>query len=206
MTEVMGAALIFSGPHGAGKDTLEGWFRQLRPQTGRIVRHITRPAAPNELEGQDYHFVDGSQFTDMVELGVFIEHSTYPDCMAGTSRAEVTNKLRGAEFASVAANFEEGLTLHRALGATGLTSVCYFISPVSREVMQDEPGVYIAALRARMERRGRPDDRIANKLDKAGSYRELYLKNEQQVTYVDNSDGNMRKAVRYIDEVAQAHR
>lgn len=97
----------------------EGQFRELRPQTERIVRHITRPAAPNELDGQDYHFVDDSQFTDMVERDVFIEHSTYPDCMAGTSRTEVIDKLRRTEFASMAANFEEGLTLHKVLGVSG---------------------------------------------------------------------------------------
>jgi guanylate kinase len=202
----MGSALIFSGPHGAGKDTLEGQFRQIQPATERIVRHITRSPAPGEVDGQDYHFVDNPQFVELAEQNAFIEHSTYPDCMAGTSRREITDKLGRADFASISANFEEGLMLHRALGVTGLSSVCFFISPVSREAMRDEPELYVAALQARMERRGRPADRIANKLAKALLYRELYFQNESRVVYVDNSDGNLRQAVHGIDETARAHR
>lgn len=203
MTEVNGSVLIFSGPHGAGKDTLEGQFRQLRPGTERIVRHITRPMALTEADGRDYYFIDEPSFTTMVEAGDFVEHSVYPDCMAGTSRREITKKVHRAEFASLAANFEEGLALHGILRATGLTTVCFFISPVPREVMQDEPDTYLEALRLRMERRGRPDDRITNKLAKAASYRLLYLQNESVVAYINNSDGNISQALRDIDEVCR---
>lgn len=202
----MGHALIFSGPHGAGKDTLEGKFRQLRTATERIVRHITRPPTPGEVDGQDYYFVDNYQFIELAEQDAFIEHSTYPDCMAGTSRKEITYRLGRADFASISANFEEGIVLHGALGATGLASVCFFISPVSREIMQDEPEAYIEALRERMESRMRPADRISNKLAKALVYRELYFQNESQVIYIENHDGNLRQAVQDIDVVAKVRR
>jgi len=199
-----GHALIFAGPHGAGKDTLEGRFRQATRSAERVVRHITRPAAPGEINGQDYHFVDTGDFQAMVDCGAFLEHATYPDCMAGTTWQEVSGKLARADFASMATNFEEGLVLHRRLGAVGLSSVCFFISPVARDVMLDEPDRYIAALRTRMTRRGRPDDRIENKLVKAVLYRELYFANEAEAIYIDNSDGRLAQATADITQAALA--
>lgn len=197
-----GHALIFAGPHGAGKDTLEGRFRHSQPSVERIVRHITRPAAPGEIDGQDYHFVATDHFQAMVNQNAFIEHSSYPDCMAGTSHSEVVEKLNRADFVSLAANFEEGLVLHRKLGKVGLSSICFFISPVPHDVMQDEPDAYTEALRARMEQRGRPDDRIENKLVQAVHYRDLYFANEQETVYVDNSDGRLAQATADISQIA----
>jgi guanylate kinase len=201
-----GHALIFAGPHGAGKDTLAGHFRHSQPSVERIVRHITRPAAPGEVDGHDYHFVTADTFRAMIGQTAFIEHSTYPDCIAGTSHSEVINKLERADFASLTANFEEGVMLQQKLGEVGLSSVCFFISPVPREIMIHEPGAYIAALRARMAKRGRPNDRIENKLQKAILYRDMYIADERTTVYIDNSNGRLAQATRDIMQVAEQAR
>jgi guanylate kinase len=199
-----GTALLFAGPHGAGKDTLENRFRLATTSSVRVVRHITRPATPGEVDGHDYHFVDTAAFEELIAEDAFLEHATYPDCMAGTTQQEVTSKLAVAEFANLATNLEEGLTLYRRLGEVGLASVCFFVSPVARKIMHDEPDLYIAALRARMLQRGRPDDRIENKLVKAGLYREMYFENEHAVTYIDNSDGRLVQATTDVMQAALA--
>jgi guanylate kinase len=200
--EQLGHTLIFSGPHGAGKDTLENRFRLTHPSAHRVVRHITRPAAPTEVDGVDYHFVDTERFQRMVDNDAFIEHSTYPDCMAGTSRQEVTEKrIRGA-FTSLAANFEEGLDLNQKLKAAGIPRTCLFISPVSLDVFLEEPATYINALRMRMSERGRPDDRIENKIAKAVLYREIYLETEEDIPYIDNSAGRQLEAAEEISAIA----
>jgi len=200
--EPRGKALIFAGPHGAGKDTLENTFRAAHPNTLRIVRHITRPMVPGEIDGQDYHFIDANNFREMAGQEAFIEYSTYPDCMAGTSYRELADKLALAEYASMAANFEEGIALHRKLGALGMSSVCLFISPVAREVMVNDRDAYIAALRARMLQRGRPDDRIDNKLAKASLYRDMHLASPHEAVYIDNSDGHLAEASEDISRLA----
>ncbi len=195
------SVLIFAGPHGAGKDTLEGAFREANPSTERIVRHITRPAVPGEVDGQDYHFVSNQRFDEMVEAGHFIDHAAYPDCQAGTSYSALSQIAERAQFASTTTNLEEGLSLHGRLRDSGLRSICFFISPVPYEAMKDEPEAYLAALQARMEHRGRPDDRIANKIAKAALYRELYFQNKTQMCYVENSDGNISKALQATHQV-----
>lgn len=191
----IGSVVIFSGPHGAGKDTLEALFRTSNPGVERIVRHITRPIAPGETNGQDYHFINGIEFNNLVRQNALIEYSLYPDCMAGTAFGEVKTKLARAAYSSIVTNFEEGLPLHTKLGALGLTSICLFISPVDSEVMRNDPGQYLSVLKRRMEQRNRPLDMIENKLAKAALYRDLYYENENRAVYVNNSDGAVDAAL-----------
>ncbi len=189
------SVLIFSGPHGAGKDTLESAFRYSHPSTERIVRHITRSAAPGEMDGKDYHFVSTSHFDEMVQAGDFIDHAAYPDCQAGTSYGALIQIAERAQFASTTTNLEEGLALHSKLGDRGLRSICFFVSPVPYETMKDEPEAYLASLRTRMEQRGRPNDRIENKLAKAALYRDLYFQHELQLRYIPNVTGDIDGAL-----------
>lgn len=197
-----GLALIFAGANGAGKDTLEARFTDSQPRAVRVVRHITRPRATSEVDGRDYHFVDDEQFSRLVNEGAFMEHADYIGCSSGTSTLELETRLRGADYASLTANFEDGLTLHRRLGAHGLASACFFISPVPEDVMRSNPDDYINALRSRMLQRARSSDLIEGRLVRAASYRELYIANEELATYVDNSDGELDRASRHIAVVA----
>lgn len=199
----MSNVLIFSGPHGAGKDTLARLFHEHCPEAERIVRHITRPATPGEQDGRDYHFIDRPTFEGIAEQDGFVEYSDYPDCMAGTTKAEVLQRTTDADVATLVANFEEGAILRHRLGLMGLQNTCLFISPVAQEVMTEDSEAYIAALRRRMERRNRPADQVANKLAKAPLYREMYLEDYRNYTYIDNSEGGLSVALREIISVAE---
>lgn len=54
MTERQASDLvIFAGPHGSGKDTLEGLFRHGNAHATRLVRYSTRRQAPGEENGGD---------------------------------------------------------------------------------------------------------------------------------------------------------
>jgi guanylate kinase len=197
-----GLALIFAGANGAGKDTLEARFTNSQPRAVRVVRHITRLPAVGEVDGRDYHFVDEEQFSSLINEGAFMEYANYIGSSSGTSTLELETRLRGADYASLTANFEDGLTLHRRLGAHGLASTCFFISPVPEDVMRSSPDDYIDALRSRMLQRARSSDLIEGRLVRAAGYRELYIANEESVIYVDNSDGELDRASRYIAAVA----
>jgi guanylate kinase len=196
--------LIFSGPHGAGKDTLATKFHEQLPAAERIVRHITRKPTPGERDGFDYYFVNVPGFSSMVERGEFLEHSTYPDCMSGTSRGEVTSKAISAEHVSLVANFEESVPLAHSLGAMGLAHASLFISPIDRDSFTNGPDAYLDELRARMEGRGRPADRIENKLVKAAMYREMYLADQESYTYIDNGPGRLEIALRQVVAAAES--
>ena len=200
-----GKVLIFAGPHGAGKDTLEALFTQSQPRATRIVRHITRPVDPDETDGKDYYFIDDGTFNGMADREEFIEYAAYVGCMSGTSLAEVKDKITRSEFASLTANFKDGFTLHRRLGALAMSNICFFISPCSREVMQDDPNLYLSLLRERMTNRGRSSDLIEGRLFRATQYRELYLANEADAVYINNSNGRVEDASRDIIRIALAN-
>jgi guanylate kinase len=200
-----GHVLIFAGPSGAGKDTLEARFRQHQRNASRIVRHSTRPPAASEVDGQDYHFVDEACFLDMIARDAFIEHARYIGAMSGTSYAELTDRVQQAEFANLTANFEDGLRLRRKLGSLGVSSLCLFISPVSEATMREGPDQYLGALRQRLLSRGRLSDLIEGRLVKAAAYRELYLANSEDAVYIANQDGCLPEATRAIARAAIAH-
>lgn len=197
-----GHVLIFAGPHGAGKDTLEARFTRNQPNASRIVRHITRQPAPTEVDGQDYYFVSEEHFLDMAAKNAFIEHERYVGMMSGTSIAELDKKLEASRYASLTANFKDGLSLHRKLGAQGLSSTCFFISPVSKDDLHDNPAAYLESIRARMAHRGRSSDLIEGRLIQASNYRELYIASREEAIFIDNSAGRLEEAGRLIAQTA----
>ena len=194
--------LIFAGPHGAGKDTLETQFTRNTPDASRIVRHITRKPTPGEIEGRDYHFVSKENFLDMVTRNAFIEHARYVGVMSGTSYGEIDEKLEHSRYASLSANFKDGLSLHHKLGAQSLSSVCFFISPVSESDLHDSPVKYLETVRGRMVSRGRSSDLIEGRVMQAAKYRELYLSNQERAVFIDNSDGRLAEAGKHIAQTA----
>jgi guanylate kinase len=101
----MGTVVIFGGPNGAGKDTLEADFREAHANVSRIVRHITRPPAPGEEDGQDYYFVDETQFNTMAADGQFVEYAAYPGVKSGTTLREIDQRVREAEVATITATW-----------------------------------------------------------------------------------------------------
>ena len=92
-----GVLFIVSSPSGGGKTTL---IREViarlaeRGVNGHFsVSHTTRPRRPAETDGNDYYFVDRSEFEAMVQRGEFLEWAEYNGNLYGTARAEVETRL-----------------------------------------------------------------------------------------------------------------
>ncbi len=87
--------LIVSSPSGAGKTTLctklLNEFGDLRFSTS----HTTRPPRPNEVDGQDYHFVDTTAFEKMVDRDQFVEWAHVHGERYGTARTEIDAATAG---------------------------------------------------------------------------------------------------------------
>lgn len=84
--------LLLVGPTGAGKDSLKNKLMA----TGHyhhIVSHTTRPPRINhgviEKDGEDYHFIDESTASDMLDNHEFIEAKIYSGNLYGTSVSEI---------------------------------------------------------------------------------------------------------------------
>lgn len=88
-----GTLFIVSAPSGAGKTSLVNALVSRHQNLVLSVSHTTRPARPQEINGQHYHFVADEAFDSMVSRSEFLEHARVFDNRYGTARAAVEEEL-----------------------------------------------------------------------------------------------------------------
>ena len=146
--------LIISSPSGAGKTTLTHRLLQEFSEFRFSVSHTTRQPRANEVDGQDYYFVDEKAFRDIIDENGFAEW------------AEVHGNLYGTSVTEIA--------LARAAGKSGvLFDVDYQGARQIKEKFPHAIGVFILPpsmeeLRRRLDGRGSDDaDSRRRRFDKA---------------------------------------
>lgn len=190
--------VIFAGPHGSGKDTLEGLFRRGNAHATRLVRYSTRRQAPGEENGVTYHFISAEEFRRMSEKGDFAEEAHYPEGSTGTALSDIVARLRQYRHVCLTMNLEDALKLKESLDMIAVSNRCLFIGPCSERVMVDDPDKYAEILTARMLARKRDTDDIALRIRKARLYREMYLAHRDRITYIANEDSKQAAALRQV--------
>jgi guanylate kinase len=81
--------LIISSPSGAGKTTLTHRLLQEFSEFRFSVSHTTRQPRANEVDGQDYHFVDEKAFRNIIDENGFAEWAEVHGNLYGTSVTEI---------------------------------------------------------------------------------------------------------------------
>jgi guanylate kinase len=139
--------LILSSPSGAGKTTLtHRLLRDFDKAIGFSVSHTTRKPRPNEVDGQDYHFVDEAEFRERVERGDFAEWAAVHSNLYGTAVSEIT---RAKDAGKMALLFDVDYQGARQIRAKFPEAIGVFILPPS-----------MAELRRRLESRGTESQEI----------------------------------------------
>ena len=85
--------LVLSSPSGAGKTTIS---RELLARDDNLTMSVsatTRPARPGEIDGEDYLFVDETEFHRMAGNGELLEHAEVFGNFYGTLRQPVEEAL-----------------------------------------------------------------------------------------------------------------
>lgn len=88
-----GLLVIVSGPSGAGKTTIARAINAAFPGSLLSLSLTTRPIAPTEQEGVDYHFASEEEFQKGVDQGDFLEHAGVYGKRYGTPRKPVEDAL-----------------------------------------------------------------------------------------------------------------
>ena len=88
-----GKLFIISAPSGAGKTSLARALIAGSSNCKMSISHTTRQRRANEIDGQDYFFVEKADFLEMVETGVFLEYAQVYGNYYGTSRLAVEEML-----------------------------------------------------------------------------------------------------------------
>ena len=91
-----GELFILSAPSGTGKNTLICEVLSIFGDIGGLeyaVSYTTRPPRDGEIDGQNYHFVDRSEFGRMIIDRELLESAEYNNHFYGTAGSEVLPRL-----------------------------------------------------------------------------------------------------------------
>ena len=87
-----GSIFIFSSPSGAGKTTLVKLVSR-KKNFITSISHTTRKPRSNEIDGQDYHFVNDKKFQDLINKKEFLEYAKVFNNFYGTTKRPVFQNL-----------------------------------------------------------------------------------------------------------------
>ncbi|MFI3287911.1 MAG: guanylate kinase [Rikenellaceae bacterium] len=133
--------IIFSAPSGSGKTTIVRHLLGCFPSLCFSVSATSRSPRGSEVDGVDYHFLSGEEFSRRVQGGEFIEwEEVYSGTCYGTLRSEVEAIWSRGGVVVFDVDVVGGLRLKEIMGDKALSM---FIMPPSVE-----------SLRSRLEGRG----------------------------------------------------
>ena len=122
-----GRLYVVAAPSGAGKTSLVKALMEREPRLRFSVSYTTRKPRPNEVDGEDYHFVTQARFREMVDRNEFLEHAQVFDNFYGTGLEEVQRALRDGELLLLEIDWQGALQIRALFPAAHLI----FILPPS---------------------------------------------------------------------------
>ncbi len=88
--------IVLSSPSGAGKTTLVKLLSK-KKNFNISISHTTRKPRVNEIENQDYYFINNEKFQKLVKNEEFLEYAKVFNYLYGTTRTPVIEKLEKGE-------------------------------------------------------------------------------------------------------------
>lgn len=140
-----GTLFTVSAPSGAGKTSLVKALLDSSSALRVSVSHTTRNKRPGEVDGVNYHFVDETDFLEMLGRTEFLEHARVFGNLYGTSQAWVEEQLSAGIDVILEIDWQGAQQVKRVLPATR----AIFILPPSRPTLLQ-----------RLTARGQDDDSI----------------------------------------------
>ena len=89
MMNESGLLIVFSGPSGAGKDTILKGLLEKEQQIRLSVSATTRSPRLGEEDGVDYFFLSKEEFSSRIEQDQMLEYAEYCGNYYGTPRAPI---------------------------------------------------------------------------------------------------------------------
>lgn len=143
-----GNLYTISAPSGAGKTSLVKALVESSDDICVSISHTTRDKRPGEEDGVNYHFVNHSDFEQMLEQNAFLEHAEVFGNYYGTSKAWVEAALAQGQDVILEIDWQGAQQITQMLPDT----IAIFILPPSK-----------AALRDRLDNRGQDDESVIDR-------------------------------------------
>ena len=127
-----GIMLILSSPSGAGKTTLVKLLSKNK-DFHISISHTTRKPRVNEIQDEDYHFINNDEFKDLIKKNEFLEYAEVFNHFYGTTKTPVINNLKNGKNVIFDIDWQ---------GAEQIKSkklqyrlITFFVLPPSKEVL-----------------------------------------------------------------------
>ncbi len=146
--KIPGTLYIISAPSGGGKTSLVNALLESVSNLEVSISYTTRAPRPGEKEGVDYHFVDETQFKQLIQEKAFLEHAIVFGHYYGTSIDWVSKKI------------EAGIDIILEIDWQGARQI--------REKMPESIGIFIIPpsweiLEKRLRLRAQDEENVINK-------------------------------------------
>ncbi len=129
-----GIMVILSSPSGAGKTTLVNLLS--KNKNFKIsISHTTRKPRLNEVQDQDYYFVDNEKFEKLIKNEEFLEYAKVFNHLYGTTRTPVIEKLKKGENVIFDIDWQGADQIKNKKLEYKL--ITFFVLPPSKEVLFD---------------------------------------------------------------------
>jgi guanylate kinase len=128
----LGLMLVLSSPSGAGKTTLSRLLLRSDRNVELSISVTTRPKRRGEVDGRDYHFIDGTRFDEMVKRGELLEWAEVFGHRYGTPRMPVIKALQAGRDVLFDIDWQ-GTQQLREKARTDLVSV-FILPPTAKEL------------------------------------------------------------------------
>ena len=122
-----GLLIVFSGPSGAGKDTILRKLLEVNQNVKLSVSATTRSPRIGEQDGIDYHFLTREKFILLIEKDEMLEHAEYCGNFYGTPSAPIKNWMNSGNDVILEIEVQGGAQIKKK--CSGCVSI--FILPPS---------------------------------------------------------------------------
>ncbi len=147
--------IIISSPSGAGKSTLCKMVVQNDPLTKLSISATTRSQRPQEVDGQNYFFIDEEKFVQMVDSDEFVEHANVFGNYYGTPKKMVEDALKNGSEVIFDIDWQGARQIRQKYDPDSVISI--FILPPSLEELE----------RRLRNRAQDPEDVVQQRMNKA---------------------------------------
>ena len=177
--------LILSSPSGAGKTTLVRLLSKNR-DFHISISHTTRKPRINEIQDEDYHFVDNDKFENLIKKGEFLEYAKVFNHFYGTTKTPVINNLKNGKNVIFDIDWQGAEQIKNKKLEYKL--ITFFVLPPSKKVLFD-----------RLSNRDMKDKLIAEERMKVFSKDIQHWKNYDYVVINDNLQDCFNQICNLID-------
>jgi guanylate kinase len=105
--------VVISGPSGVGKDATLQIMKQSNYPFYFVVTATTRPKRPNEVDGEDYHFVSVGEFAEMIEQNELLEYAVVYGDYKGIPKKHVREALASGQDVIMRIDVQGAATIRR---------------------------------------------------------------------------------------------